>query len=113
MLKSLDKLPYKKQQYVWNKVGSLTAAIRHEIKTEMESSDQLPNKWMQLSRSCLIRSVGAAAERYHAKNLRRRMRSMPARPTIEVSDDSGSEVELISHRPPLHPDPILCNAVYK
>ena len=70
MLKSLGKLPYKKQQHVWSKVGSLTAAIRHAIKTEMASSDEVPNKWMQLARSSLIKSVGAAAERYHRKNLR-------------------------------------------
>ena len=113
ILKSIGKLPYKKQQHVWSKVGSLTAALRHAIKTEMASSDQVPNLWMQLARSSLIKSVGAAAERYHRKNLRRRMRSMPARPTIQVSDESESEVELISYRSPLHPDPTLCNAAYR
>ena len=111
MLRLMGTLPYKKQQSIWGKVAKLTAAIRHHIKSDMESPDALPNKWMQLVRASQIKSLGAAAERYHRKKLRRQMRSMPTMPTIIVSDDDSSDVEIVHERPPLHPDPFLCNAI--
>ena len=110
-LPHLDKLPYKRQQYVWSKVGSLTAAIRKEMKEEMTKDDCVPNQWMQLIRSRQVRSLTAAAEKYYRKHLRRQMRSMLARPTIEISDESSSSAEFLSYRPPLHPDPVICNAI--
>jgi len=102
-LPHLDKLPYKRQQYVWSKVGSLTAAIRKEMKEEMTKDDCIPNQWMQLIRSRQVRSLTAAAEKYHRKHLRRQMRS--------ISYESSSSAEFISYRPPLHPDSVLCNAI--
>ena len=113
MLKSIDKLPYPKQQYVWNKVGTLTAALRQHSRNELAESDRIPNYWMNFMRSQQIKSLAAAAEKYHRKHLRRQMRSMPARPTIQISDDSSSDVEIIAERPPLHPDPTQCNAFYR
>ena len=113
MLRSLNKLPNRKQQYVWSKVGILIVTIRRIIQTELATTDRIPNHWMQLMRASQIKRLGAAAEKYHRKNLRRQMRHMPARPVIYVSDDSHSEsdVEFLSSKPPLHPDPVLCNAL--
>ena len=61
MLRMLDKLPYRKQQQVWNKVGSLTAAIRQAMKAEAEASNQVANNWMQVLRASQIKSLGDAA----------------------------------------------------
>ena len=64
-------------------------------------------------RSQQIKSLAAAAEKYHRKHLRRQVRNMPARPVIQISDGSSSDVEIVAERPPLHPDPTSCNAFYR
>ena len=78
-----------KQNLAWKQVAAVTAALQQSVRSELDTEDCIPNKWKELLRNKLVKSLSQAAEKYFRKHMGRHQRNMPIAATaIEISDDS-------------------------
>ena len=75
---------------------------------QSSTQDRIPNRWKELLRNRLVKSLSHAAEKYFRKRMRRHQRNMPI--AIEISDNSD-EVQIFSWSLPslsLWPSELFC-----
>ena len=76
LLSSLHMLSKPKQNLAWKQVAAVTTVLQQSIRNELDAQDRIPNKWKELLRNRLVKSLSHAAEKYFRKHMRRHQRNM-------------------------------------